>query len=314
MVFGLGIAGGILLYGNRAFDAVIASQFKPTEAVAAIHSSLKLTNEGNDLLYASQPIIETGQAFNSACASTERTQAILGCYNMRKIYLYDVANPDLAGAKEVTAAHEMLHAAYDRLNIFERPQIDKMLNDQYQKLQNDKELSKLVAYYNQAEPGALTNELHSILGTIETTLSPDLEAYYARYFTNRQAIVAMNQKYNAVFDAVDTREQQLVAQIAALKPTVEADLNQYHADLQRLNNDIAAFNTQVSTGVYKTQSAFNAARQALLSRVSTLNVRRASVNSDIAAYNALVAEQNKLSVKVQELNSSINAAPAAGGI
>lgn len=314
MAIGFAFAMGILVYGNRVLDAIAASRFVPSSQVTSVHDTLKLTTEGSNLLYASAPAIESDQAFNGACASTERTQAILGCYSMRKIYVYDVTNPELAGAKEVTAAHEMLHAAYDRLNIFERPTIDKMLSDEYAKHKDDPALAKLVAYYEKAEPGALNNELHSILGTIEKDLSPALERYYGRYFTNREAIVAMNQKYNDVFDTVDARVKKLEAQIAAIKPSVEQDLGQYTADLKALNDDIATFNIQAQDGTFQTRSAFNAARQALVARVDAMNARRATINQNVTTYNNLVAEQNKLSVRVDELNSSINAAPEASAL
>lgn len=311
---GLILAAGILLYGNRALDAVVASRFVPTSQIASIRHSLQLTDEGGNLLYASEPQIASGQAFNTACESTERSQAILGCYSMRKIYLFDITNDQLAGAEEVTAAHEMLHAAYERLNMFERPKVDQLLDEQYQKIKDKPELSKIVAYYQKEEPDAVGNELHSILGTIEPSLSPELEAYYSRYFVDRSAIVAMNAKYSAVFEAVDKRSKEIAGQINAIKPKLEAELAQYSADLDTLNGDIANFNRQYEAGVYKTQSAFNAARQVLVARVNELNARRADINVDVATYNKLIEQQNELSVQVDTLNSSINAAPEAGGI
>lgn len=311
---GLVLALGILLYGNRVLDAVAASRFVPTSQIASIRNSLQLTDEGGNLLYASEPKVESGQAFNNACESTERSQAILGCYNMRKIYLFDITNDQLAGAKEVTAAHEMLHAAYERLNIFERPKVDQMLDEQYQKIKDKPELSKIVAYYQKEEPDAVGNELHSILGTIESNLSPELEEYYSRYFINRSAIVAMNEKYSAVFEAVDKRAKDIASQINAIKPKLEAELAQYSADLDTLNGDIANFNRQYEAGVYKTQNAFNVARQLLVARVNELNARRTGINVDVAAYNKLIEQQDELSIQVDTLNSSINAAPEAGGI
>lgn len=295
-------------------DMYAASRYQPTEQVASIRDNLKLTDEGGTLLYASAPSIKGGQDFNSACESTERTQAILGCYSVRKIYLFDITNQQLAGAEEVTAAHEMLHAAYDRLNFIKRPTVDALLQQEYEKIKNDAEISKLVAYYEKAEPGAIDNELHSIIGTTIADLPPALERYYGRYFTDRQVVVAMNQSYNAVFQKVNEQSKQLASQINALKPQIESELKQYQADLQQLNDDVATFNSQAKSGGFKTQSAFNAARQALVGRVTAMNERRDRINADVAAYNALVTEQNKLSVQVDQLNSSINAAPAAGGV
>lgn len=305
---------GLFMYGNRMVDALLANRYVASAEVAEIHDNLKLTTEGSNLLYASAPAIENSQSFNEDCSSVERTQAILGCYNTRKIYLFDITNPQLAGAEEVTAAHEMLHAAYDRLNMFERPVVDKLVTEEYDKLKDDAELKALVAYYEKSEPGALSNELHSIIGTTITELSPDLETYYARYFSDRQVVVGMNVAYNAVFKQVEARSKQLSSQIEAMKPQIDAELGQYRADLQALDTDIASFNARVKSGGYTTQAAFNTARLSLVNRVNALNARREAVNNTIASYNELIAEQNKLSVQVEQLNSSINAAPAAGGV
>ncbi len=311
---GLLIAAGVFVYGNRVVDFIVASRYTPTSQIAAIHDSLKLTGEGTNLLYASMPLVQDGQAFNAACASTERTQAILGCYGNRDIYIYNVTNPELTGAMEVTSAHEMLHAAYDRLNILERPAVDKMLREQYDKLKSDSRLTKLITYYEQAEPDAIDNELHSILGTTIANLSPQLEAYYERYFTDRQAIVVMNQKYTAVFESIDAQAKQLAAQIDELKPRVEQQLANYQQDLQVLNQDIVVFNSRVTSGAFSTQSEFDAARLVLVSRSNNLNAWRDTLNGEINQYNVLVAQQNKLSVRTEQLNSSINAAPEASGL
>lgn len=296
----------LILYGNRIIDHFLAAAFTPSSQVAALHDSLKLTAQGSDLLYASQPVVQSGAQFNQSCSSAERTAAILGCYYMRKMYIYNVTNTELAGAEEVTAAHEMLHAAYERLTIFERGHIDDLINTQYAKLGNDSDLKKLMQYYEKAEPGALTNELHSILGTTVGSLSPELESYYARYFTNRQAVVAMNQTYNAVFDTVSKQSDDLSNKIEQLKPKLQADMAAYESARKQVEADIASFNQQASSGKFTTQAAFQRARSALVARVDQLNAERDAVNAEVATYNTYVADLNKLSVKVHELNSSIN--------
>ena len=123
----ISIAAGGFFYGQTAFDTYRASTFTPPAAVAAVEDSIKLTPTAQRTFRATQPAIETSDQFNAHCKSTERTAAILGCYYGDKIYLFDVENAELAGAKEVTAAHELLHAQYARMNIFERPKVDAMI-------------------------------------------------------------------------------------------------------------------------------------------------------------------------------------------
>ena len=131
----------------------------------------------------------------------------MGCYYGDRIYLFDVENAELAGAKEVTAAHELLHAQYARLNIFERPRVDAMIKKAYQKVKNEPEIAKAMEYYREAEPDAELDELHSIIGTTIGELDSDLEQYYARYFTDRASIVAKNQAYTTVFTRVNARAE-----------------------------------------------------------------------------------------------------------
>lgn len=248
-----------ILYGNRVYDYVAARSFTPSEPVKAVGDSLKLTGVGHDIFYASKPAIQSAQAFNESCSSTERTAAILGCYSKRHIYMYDVTNPELVSAENVTGAHEMLHGAYERLNFYDRGKVDDLLNAEYKKLATRPELAKLMSYYEKAEPHDLTNELHSILGTTVVDLSPELEAYYARYFTDRKAVAAMNQAYNNVFADVEQRSRDLVARARTLKESIDSTKQSYANETTQLEADIASFNERASSGYYTTRSAFNAA-------------------------------------------------------
>lgn len=294
------------LYGARVYDFIVARMFEPSPEVKVIHDGLGLTAQGSDLFYASSPSVEDSDQFNQSCASAERTAAILGCYYKRTIYIYNVTNAELAQAKDASAAHEMLHAAYERLTVIDKSRVDSMLQAEYAKLKGDAELNKLMDYYRQAEPGALTNELHSIIGTTIATISPDLEAYYRRYFTDRQKIVALNTAYSSVFTKIEDQANALSAKIDAIHPQLQADLTAYNTDITRLNDDISAFNTKVQAGYFTTQAAFSEAQRALTGRVNDMNVRRSDINVRVAEYNEYIAELKRLSVKVTELNNSIN--------
>ena len=303
-----------IFYWPSLYDAILARQFQPNAQIAAINSRLKLTDQGTNLFYASVPTVQNQDQFNTSCESTERTTAMLGCYFKRHIYLYNVTNKDLDGAVEVAAAHEMLHAAYDRLNYFDRMSVDRMVQEQYEKIKDDPEIKSLMAYYNKAEPGSDINELHSIIGTTISSVSPELEAYYKRYFTDRSSIVALNAKYTAVFKEVESQSKALSAQIETEKDALKSDLTAYDVDRVQLETDIDSFNERAKNGGFSSQSALTAARNALLARTSALNARRLAINERVAAYNQTVAKLNALSVKVGELNKSMNGitTPASG--
>src|SRR6185295_11567695 len=83
-----------------------------------------MTPDTRRLFYVYHPVLEDKQAFNSHCTDSEKT-IVLGCYISRTgIYLYDVTDSRLNGVEQVTAAHETLHAAYERLSSSERKRVD----------------------------------------------------------------------------------------------------------------------------------------------------------------------------------------------
>jgi hypothetical protein len=313
-ILALALSAGLILYGQRVVDAVMARVYRPSSQVAAVHDRLNMTHLGADLFYASNPKIQQQDEFNNNCDTEERTTAILGCYYRRNIYLFDIKNKDLDGTLDVTAAHEMLHAAYDRLNFFERGYVDQMIKAEYETLKNDAALRQIMAYYTKTEPGAELNELHSILGTTVAKLSPQLESYYSQYFNNRASVVALNEKYNSVFDGITKQSAVLKSRLTALRGPIDDELAQYEADRKQLELDIASFNERASSGGFTTQSSFNAVRGALIARVEAINQRRAAVNARVADYNGIVEQLNALAVRAGTLNSSINGARATTGL
>lgn len=304
----------IIFFIPHVIDTVRAYNFHAPSQITAISERLKLTPRGTDIFYASLPQIDSKTDFNTHCQTQERTTAILGCFYKDRIYLYDLKNSDLDGMLEVTAAHEMLHAAYQRLTMIERWWLDQRIVAAYDKVKDDVTIKQLMAYYHEAEPGAEIDELHSILGTVIAPLDTELEGYYKRYFQDRAAIVALNEKYNRVFDQIRAQSEALEAKLAAAEPEIAQALEVYDADRVRLEADIANFNARAKSRGFSSQEQFNTERAVLLSRVEALNARRDEINAKVAEYNADVTELNKLSVRTSALYQSMNGAEAAGAL
>src|SRR5690606_11618218 len=129
---------------------------------------------------------------------------VLGCYSQQRIYIFDVQDERLNGVKEVTAAHEMLHAAYDRLSSGERERVDTLINEAFRSIENER-IRDAAQNYESDGHGTLNNELHSILGTEAADLPEELEEYYSRYFDDRSHIVSIAESYEAVF--IEIQEQ-----------------------------------------------------------------------------------------------------------
>src|SRR5690606_25698564 len=116
------------------------------------------------LFYVHNPELLNKVDFQGKCLHTEET-IVLGCYiTNSKIYVFDVSDERLHGVEEVTAAHEMLHAAYDRLNAKEKTRIDGMLSEVFNQ-STDERLKATVESYRKRDPSVVPNELHSIIGT-----------------------------------------------------------------------------------------------------------------------------------------------------
>src|SRR5687767_3715341 len=117
-----------VVFFNRQYiiDQIVVWQYRPSPAIASIVDRAHLNDKGEFYFYASTPMIEDAASFNKNCTKQEEETAILGCYVNRRIYVYDVTNKKLDGIEEVTAAHEMLHAVYDRLSGDEKQKVDSM--------------------------------------------------------------------------------------------------------------------------------------------------------------------------------------------
>lgn len=305
-------AGGLAAaywFGPQLLDEFRAQQYTPSSQISAIEQRVTLTSAGKRIFHAASPEVQDSGQFNSSCHSVERTTAILGCYYRDRIYLYNVQNDELDGALDVTAAHELLHAAYARLNAFEQQRVDGLVRAAYQKVKDEPTLKRLMEYYKQAEPGAEVNELHSILGTTIANLDSELERHYARYFTNRASIVALNRRYTQVFSELDQQAASLRAKISTEESSLKTETDAYQNELNQLNSDIQSFNQRAVSGDFSSQE-FYVARNVLSGRVAALNRRQNQLNARISAYNTMIVEYNKLAVRAQQLNQSMNGVSA----
>lgn len=265
----------------------------------------QLTDEGKFYFYASHPQLDDRQAFNNSCTTQNTEQSVvLGCYAGMRIYLFNVDNPKLDGIKEVTAAHEMLHAAYDRLSPSERTRVDTLVSAELNKI-TDKRILDLVKEYDKTEPGERLNELHSILGTEVSSLSPELEKYYQQYFKNRGAVVALATNYASVFEDLKSRMDSLLNELTTLADRIEFENAQYKTSAQRLNSDIDSFNARARSG-RMTRAEFDSERAALEARQSELQSLYNTIKADIALYDAKRSELMAINAESDVLNRSID--------
>src|SRR5687768_12738208 len=215
---------GLLWFNRQAVvDHLTVWQYQPGEEVATLASRASMNSNGTFVFYTGRPTIENAQSFNQKCTRKEANSAVLGCYDGQNIFIYNVKDSRLDGIREVTAAHEMLHAAYARLRDPERAHVNSLLAKEYEKLKDRPEFAERMAFYERTEPGERDNELHSIIATEVSSIGAELEGYYVRYFSDRTQVVTLYEKYAAVFSGLQKRGESIAAQLKRLASTIEVE-------------------------------------------------------------------------------------------
>jgi hypothetical protein len=308
IVAALFIFGSFFVWQSRQqiVDAIAVAQYTPTSDIRVLVDDTGLTDTGQFTFYASRPVIQSSDAFNKNCERKEADSPILGCYAAGRIFIFDVTDERLAGIEAVTAAHEMLHAAWERLPDSEKNRLDTLLNEAYATI-DDKDLRERMEYYERTEPGQNTNELHSIIGTEYDEIGSELEAYYKTYFEDRASIVKLHDKVNNVFDTLSKEADSLKADINALVVKINASTRTYNDGISDLNTEVAAFNSRAQQpGGFTTQSEVNSELARLNAAQQELEILKRSIEADIVRYKALLTRLDAISAESSELNRSLD--------
>lgn len=173
--------------GHRAAvgDWVYFLNYHPTPEVTQVAEEAHLSLAGRQLLYRTNPQFADKATVAAAC-DIER----LGCIDEQgRVFILDT--PGQHDQAVVTAAHEMLHLAYRRLSPAKQAELAPLIDAAM--AQNT---GPDLAYELRSEttPEGRRDEAHSLLGTEFRDLPPALEQYYAQYFTDRVAVLALADK------------------------------------------------------------------------------------------------------------------------
>ena len=267
-----------------------------------------MNDNSRRLFYVYHPELEERQAFNEHCRTSERT-IVLGCYvSFKGIYIYNVTDERLYGVTQVTAAHELLHAAYGRLSPSEKGRVNGLLNDAFAKV-TDQRIRDTIEDYR--KNGADTNnELHSILGTEVRILPPALEKYYSKFFANRGVVVGYSEKYVQAFEQrkaqADSYKQQMNAVQAQLKD-LKVSIDQQEAALSQERNALEADRRSADTP--EEVQAFNARVASYNNKVRTYQASITKFNTLVATFNDLVNKYNAIAVEESELIKALDSRP-----
>src|SRR5688572_22638764 len=113
VIIGLGIFGWTQRFD--IYDWARLRNYDPPAKIVKLADDTNMTDTGRRLFYVNYPEVNDRNTFSEHCDFGEES-IVLGCYvSGQGIFLFSVDDPRLKGIVQVTAAHEMLHAAYERL-------------------------------------------------------------------------------------------------------------------------------------------------------------------------------------------------------
>jgi hypothetical protein len=264
-----------------------------------------MTSYAQRLFYVNKPTLDDKDAFNSNCAGIIQEAAVLGCYHGDRggIHVYDVTDDRLQGIEEVTAAHEMLHQAYDRLNGGKRERIDDLLQQFYDEGLSDQSIRDKLGIYQQEGVHDLANEMHSIFGTEVAELPVELEEYYRQYFSDRQQVVAFRMASRAAFDDYRNQITTYDDRLRDLQAAIDKNEAELSRRLARINQTRAELDGALDSGNVE---QYNAGVPAFNALVSSYNGLLQETQGLVEEYNQLVIQRNAIAVQVTELNQALD--------
>lgn len=261
--------------------------------VEQIVSNLRLTDKAKFIFGAVEPSLDGANVFNSACTNPEDSVSSLGCYDPvnQKIHIYYVEEEELNGEMEATAAHELLHAAWERLSHFDRDRISAQLLEVYNSSEYSEMLHKSTESYSENN---LLTELHSQIAERIKDLPPELEKHYAAYFEDQDLVVNYYEQYSSVFDKIMAEAEALASEIENARVALDKMYEDYANWVADFNARVESFNT--------------CARDADCSLVNFESRRDGLVEESRkidAAYEAYEAARVALNAKINTYNSSV---------
>lgn len=266
--------------------------------------NLRLTNKGKFVFGAVNPQIENKTVFNSSCPTVEENASSLGCYNSntQEVHIYNVESEELAGEIEATAAHELLHAAWDRLSNYDRSRLEPLLLEVYNSDEHHAMLAESTKNYAPAE---LMTELHSQIAERIKDLPPELEKHYAKYFEDQDLIVSYFNQYSSVFKQLQKEAEALSAEIDEARASVAKQEQEYKTWVDDYNSRVENFNA-CARDYNCTIDNFNAKLAELITEGKKLDSFYATYSAAVDALNAKIDQFNAGVTHLQVLDRALD--------
>ncbi len=296
------IGAYVFLQSNLVRDLWRGFVYEESATVQEIRADLALTTQGERIFLATQPAIETAEPFNEHCNSHQLEVSLLGCYVKDQMYIYEIKMDELKDSNRVTAAHELLHAVWDRLNNNERAKVEKLLEQV--KAENADWVAEELELYEDHEQ---MEELYTRVGTKLRKIPDELEKHYQQYFQDRSRIVDYYESYQAPFKQLQAECDELRQKITLLSGEIDQERLVYDKRLAAFDVRVEEFNRCADmAGCFVTRAEFQRQRDVLEAERVALNETREALNAKIDETNAMVTEYQTKQAALGKLNDALN--------
>ena len=200
-------------------DAVLDAQ------IVKIANSSGFNQKGKFIFYSNNPEIVSPDSLNEVCPNDSEKSIEYGCFapKDKKIYILRSEDPNFDSIMYVTAAHEMLHAAWQGLAASERDEVATKLNLALESGTSSAKLREIVLQYPK-DKSVIDNELHSFAGSEFIGIHDD---YYKKYFTDVNLPYSNKNNYDTKVAAKLSSIDQKSAQLDALANEITTFKNKY---------------------------------------------------------------------------------------
>jgi hypothetical protein len=219
--------------------------------MSQITQQMGLTDEGLEVFTDARPQLLDSNAFLLKCADSslghpDSDVATVGCfvgseYASGQIAIFRPSDPRLINQSVVTAAHEMLHAAFSQLSNNERASLEALLEARWSQVPADDPIQASFAGSVGNRSESRSTEQFAYLGT--TTIDafePALEEYYDRYFADRSRVVAAYVAKQTLWTSLQTEYHAASIAMQSVEHANGTESAQLQADRAQRDADFAA--------------------------------------------------------------------------
>ena len=209
----------------------------------------------------------------------------------------------------VMAAHELLHAAWDRLSEGEQKEITGWLDELYE---SDQEwfAVELESY----EDEEWTEEMYTRAATKRRELPAELEEHYGEYFEDRAQVVQYYENYQEPLNELNAELDERWAELDELDVAIERERAEYEAAVEEYNGRVERFNACADTPGCFDEATFQRLGRPLEAEGEELDAWQEALNGRIREYNQKLAEYNERAAVLEGLYRRMNSNEAGEAV